>query len=222
MPIITPAYPSMCATFNITRSSMTIIKAELQRGLEITEKIMVNKLPWSDLFVKHNFFTQDYKYYISVTASAKTKEAQTIWSGYIESKVRMLVQKLEQHPSIQLARPFNKGYSRKHHCKTDEEIEKVQEGSLAFVVADDAANGDSGQPNADGEAAGDSKAKTDGQAPTDVYTTTHYIGLELEQGARSLDLSFQVDEFKSLCTQWQKYQDELKPLVSLGIHHVKK
>lgn len=223
MPIITPAYPSMCATFNITRSSMTIIKAELQRGLEITEKIMVNKLPWSDLFVKHNFFTQDYKYYISVTASAKTKEAQTIWSGYIESKVRMLVQKLEQHPHIQLARPFNKGYSRKHHCKTEQEIEQVQEGSLAFVVPDDTADGEGDKPKVDGEAEGDAEAKaTEGQAPTDVYTTTHYIGLELEPGAKSLDLSFQVDEFKSLCTQWQKYQDELKPLVSLGIQHVRK
>ncbi|TQS32881.1 hypothetical protein Golomagni_06790 [Golovinomyces magnicellulatus] len=223
MPIITPAYPSMCATFNITKSSMTIIKAELQRGLEITEKIMVNKLPWSDLFVKHTFFTNDFKYYISVISSAKTRDTQNIWSGYIESKVRMLVQKLEQHPHIQLARPFNKGYSRKHLCKTDKEIEEVQEGSLAYIIADNADEekaAEEDQTN-DEQTEGEEPKAAEAEGPTEVFTTTHYIGLQLEEGAKSLDLSFQVDEFKSLCTQWQKYQDELKPLVSLGIQHVR-
>jgi poly(A) polymerase len=62
MPVITPAYPSMCATFNITRSSMAIINRELKRALQISESIMVGKRPWSDLFVKHTFFTAGYKY----------------------------------------------------------------------------------------------------------------------------------------------------------------
>lgn len=169
---------------------MTIIKAELQRGLEITEKIMANKLPWSDLFVKHTFFTNDFKYYISVISSAKTRDTQNIWSGYIESKVRMLVQKLEQHPHIQLARPFNKGYSRKHLCKTDKEIEEVQEGSLAYIIADNADEEkaaeeektvEEGKPkdaNAEGEESKDGEAA----GPTEVFTTTHYIGLQLEEG----------------------------------------
>lgn len=32
MPVITPAYPSMCSTHNITQSTMTIIKKEMLRG----------------------------------------------------------------------------------------------------------------------------------------------------------------------------------------------
>lgn len=32
MPVITPAYPSMCSTHNITQSTMTIIKNEMLRG----------------------------------------------------------------------------------------------------------------------------------------------------------------------------------------------
>lgn len=136
MPVITPAYPSMCATFNITRSSMAIIKRELKRALDITENIMVAKAPWSDLFVKHTFFTAGYKYYISVITASKSKEHHKVWSGYVESKVRMLVQKLEQHRSIALARPFNKGYERRHRCKNESEIEQVQEGSLEFLVTD--------------------------------------------------------------------------------------
>lgn len=220
MPIITPAYPSMCATFNITRSSMTIIKRELQRGLEITEQVMVGKQSWNDLFVKHTFFTTDYKYYISVVSASKAKEPHKVWSGYIESKVRMLVQKLEQHPHIALAHPFVKGYSRRHICKDEKQIEQVQEGSLDYAVGDDIKL-DTQSTEKDGEPNQGAEDGVEKQTPSEVFTTTHYIGLELEEGAKSLDLSYQVDEFKVLCTTWQKYQDELKPLVSIGVQHVR-
>ncbi|KIE00395.1 Poly(A) polymerase, partial [Metarhizium majus ARSEF 297] len=222
MPVITPAYPSMCATFNISRSSMAIINRELRRGLEISESIMVGKRPWSDLFVKHTFFTSDYKYYISVISASKSKEAHNVWSGYVESKVRMLVQKLEQHPSIALAHAFNKGYERRHQCKDDSEIAQVQDGSLDFLIkggedCQATAKLESEEPKHDATENGDTESKR----PTEVFTTTHYIGLELVEAAKSLDLSYQVDEFKVLCTQWQKYQDELKPLVSIGVQHVR-
>jgi poly(A) polymerase Pap1 len=32
MPVITPAYPSMCSTHNITASTMSIIRNEMLRG----------------------------------------------------------------------------------------------------------------------------------------------------------------------------------------------
>ncbi|XP_044718041.1 poly(A) polymerase central domain-containing protein [Hirsutella rhossiliensis] len=214
MPVITPAYPSMCATFNITRSSMTIINRELQRGLDLTEGIMMGKRPWSDLFVKHTFFTVDYKYYISVTTASKDKEAQKVWSGYVESKVRVLVQKLELHPSIALAHAFNKGYDRRHRCKNDEEIAQVQEGSLDCLTTKDDAGLDTAEKKATGE-------NGEPAPSTEVFTTTHYIGLQLVEKAKSLDLSYQVDEFKALCTQWKKYVDELHLLVSIGVQHVR-
>jgi poly(A) polymerase Pap1 len=172
----------MCATFNITRSSMTIIQRELRRGLEISEEIMVGKRPWSDLFVKHTFFTQGYRYYISVVSASKNKEAHKVWSGYVESKVRMLVQKLEQHSSIALAHAFNKGYDRRHLCKNDHEIEQVQEGSLEFVIKDDDKAQPSEEKNPKPEEKEDGSAST---SPVEVYTTTHYIGLELEEGMAS-------------------------------------
>jgi poly(A) polymerase len=179
MPVITPAYPSMCATFNITRSSMTIIQRELRRGLEISEQIMVGKRPWSDLFVKHTFFTSGYRYYISVVSASKDKEAHKVWSGYVESKVRMLVQKLEQHSSIALAHAFNKGYDRRHLCKNDHEIEQVQEGSLEFMIKDEGKDKPSETKvlKPEGE-----ENSSESVSPAEVFTTTHYIGLELEEG----------------------------------------
>lgn len=203
---------------------MTIIQRELQRGFEITEKIMTGKRPWSDLFTKHTFFTSGYKYYISVIATSKTQEAHNIWSGYVESKVRMLVQKLEQHPSIALAHAFNKGYERRHRCKTSEEILQVQEGSMEFLVSRDTPSLNGANNNAsgsdrvkkeepvikkeeddteeDGVSSTIPKAETADVNPEDkmsvkeenepinsnvtappqtmdIFTTTHYIGLEL-------------------------------------------
>lgn len=186
MPIITPAYPSMCATYNISQSSLSIIKRELERASEISQMIISGRQQWKDLFVKHTFFATDFKYYISVISASTEKDAQNTWSGFVESKVRVLVQGLERHESIALARAFNKGYERTHMCKNKAEIEAVQNGSLEFMVqksedakSDDGANGANGANGADGAV-----AQIDAKSPeaVEVFTLTHYIGIELVEG----------------------------------------
>jgi poly(A) polymerase len=202
MPIITPAYPSMCSTFNITHSSKTIIQKELEDFSQVVDQIMVGKLPWKSLFVKHTFFTQDYKYYIMVNAASTTKENSKIWGGFVESKIRLLVQNLERHASVELARPFNKGYERKHRTvRGMEEWNAILDGSFDYIVkdgdaADDnvktesgndaAAKGESTSPTEvhkeGGEGGSEVQAEDDQDAPRDVFTSTHYIGIKLREG----------------------------------------
>lgn len=233
MPIITPAYPSMCATHNITKSNMAIIKKELKRGGQIVDQILSGREQWKALFAKHTFFTTDYKYYLSVVSASTTSDAQKIWAGLVESKVRFLVSELERHKSIALAHPFNKGFERSHDCTNDEEIDLVKGGKLDFLVKDGknnvvkgdaivkrelARNGDGDDKQEDNE----SKAEENGQAETNdlpadkertmVYTTTFYIGLELTEGAKSLDLSREVDTFKERCTSWDRFDQDLNAL----------
>ena len=222
---------------------MAIIQRELQRGLELSESIMTGHRQWKDLFERHTFFTTDYKYYISIIATGKSKESHKVWSGFVESKVRMLVQKLEQHPSIAVARPFNKGYERRHICENEQDVESVQEGSLHFVAKPDdvanngalhaeqgtehevdmkvkkeqviqehlndatamaplslsahseTANVESTEPMADlisnnsndevktaAEQTNSEPTNTPSAYPMAVFTTTHYVGLELAKG----------------------------------------
>lgn len=200
MPIITPAYPSMCATHNITLSTKEIITRELMRGVEITDKIWSGALQWKDLFAKHTFFTQDFKYYLSINAVSKTKEAQHVWSGLVESKVRLLVSNLEREEAIHLARPFNKGFDRTHNCGNEEEIDKVKGGDLSFQATDiktettDATNDPKhaliAQGEADGMAlpngGGDEQpsvnSESNSSSPQTIFTTSYYVGIELEQG----------------------------------------
>jgi poly(A) polymerase len=176
MPIITPAYPSMCATHNITHSTKAIILKEVQRGNEIANNIASGKSTWKDLFVKHNFFTKDYKYYLSIVSAGRTKKAQKEWSGLVESKVRRLVSGIEMSDTgVQCAHPFTKGFERIHLCKAESEIDRVFQGSIDFQITDEKA--------AEIEAA---KAKE--ETPQDVstgtliYTNTFYIGLQLGEG----------------------------------------
>jgi poly(A) polymerase len=138
--------------------------------------------------------------------------------------VRLLVSKLDESGSVALAHPFNKGFTRAHRCRTDAEIEEVKKGSLQYQ-AKDIATAPTGHglkiQGATKEVAvnGDEKVTEDGQV-TMVYTTTNYIGLELHEGAKSLDLSWEVDTFKAMCKGWSEYKEELNAINISNIRNV--
>lgn len=212
MPVITPAYPQMCATFNITRSNKAVIQRELERAGMIADRIMSNAAPWKDLFVKHTFFTKGYKYYLAVIVTSKEKDAHKIWSGFVESKVRVLVATLERHKSISIAHPFNKGFDRIHKPQNEEDFEKILDGSLAYITEADPADEEDEDATKKGDEENNPKAENGIKAEAEssavsvpvtsdaddkevkmedipssggkVYTTTHYIGLELAEGKR--------------------------------------
>lgn len=170
------------------------MRRELQRGADITDKIMTGKAPWKILFATHTFFTNGYKYYLAVISASTTKEAQKVWSGKVESQVRHLVAKLEGHESISLAHPFNKTFERVHRCRTEDEIEKAKGGSLEYQFKEiptetaELKNGSDGAVTLAKEEELDGKPETDANDHvTFVYTTTSYIGLELHEGKSSLD-----------------------------------
>ncbi|KAK8435717.1 poly(A) polymerase Pap [Phyllosticta citricarpa] len=228
MPIITPAYPSMCATHNVTHSTKKVIQRELERARTLSTEILDGKKRWKDLFERHTFFTQDFKYYLSIVAASNDKEAQDNWSSSVESKVRKLVGLIEQSPAedIELAQPFNKGFKRVHHCKNDEENEKVLQGSVEFVVKTGTTNESNGLLQDIGAQGAANKLDLDNTAPEGennngtgedaggsdtmiVYTTTFYIGIELKPGAKSLDITYAVAEFKRQCQEWASYDANL-------------
>ncbi|KAJ5054567.1 uncharacterized protein L3040_000837 [Drepanopeziza brunnea f. sp. 'multigermtubi'] len=216
MPIITPAYPSMCTTHNVTRSTMAVIHKELKRGGEIADRVMMGKAKWKDLFEKHTFFTSSYKYYLCIITASTSSEAQTKWAGFVESKVRLLVGKLTEQTSIAIAQPFNKGYNRAHRCRTDQQVEEVKTGSLEYY-AKDIGTATTGHGLAVGallkdEATCEHESTNGDEKLTMVYTTTHYIGLKLHEGAKSLDLSWHVEDFKHTCSGWDQYKDDVNAL----------
>ena len=223
MPIITPAYPSMCATHNITTSTKGIITKELDRADKICTEIFDGTRPWKDLFQRHTFFTEDYKYYLSIVSASQTKEAQQIWSGLVNSKVRRLVTGIEQSQAgVEIAHPYVKSFDRIHKCKNEEEKDKTLQGSLEFQAKDtetettDQANSIKQSVAASGSADNMEMPAANGEKQEDgvttVYTTTFYVGIQLAKEAKSLDISWPVAEFKRQCTEWAQYNENLNSI----------
>ncbi|KJE96788.1 poly(A) polymerase [Capsaspora owczarzaki ATCC 30864] len=112
MPIITPAYPSMNSTHNVSMSTLRVMTEEFARGMQVTLDIEVGKVGWPVLFEKNNFFTR-YKTYIQI--SARTEENQDEhrqWEGFVESKLRMFLQWLESAPGVDYVHPYPKTFSQ--------------------------------------------------------------------------------------------------------------
>ncbi|KAJ7865689.1 poly-A polymerase [Mycena leptocephala] len=154
MPIITPAYPAMCSTHNVTASTQMIMTEEFKKAADVVDKVI--------LFAKHDFFHK-YRYYLQVIASTGNADLQIKWAGTVESRIRQLVMKLEYVDSLTLAHPFIKGFEQLLYCLTDEEVRLVAQGEISDAVLKRKKE--------------DIEGKEGGGV---VYSTTFYIGLQIE------------------------------------------
>lgn len=203
MPIITPAYPAMCATHNVTASTHAIIKKELERGAKITQEIFDGQLSWDALFEKHRFF-HDYKYYMAVMATSKGDSEQHLgWSGWIESRLRLLVQKLELIPDIEIAHPFNKPFEQEFLCSSEEEARSVADGKPLPTT----------QLLTEGMET--EKEKTENvieEGKFVVRATSLFIGLDIrpsDESRRQINLQWPCQEFHETVKMWPQYDDDL-------------
>ncbi|KAF9290102.1 polynucleotide adenylyltransferase [Mortierella alpina] len=205
MPIITPAYPSMCATHNVTDSTKAVMLSEFKEAAELVNRIMVERIPWSALFTKDDFFTR-YRHYLQVIASSDTEERHLRWSGLVESRIRHLVTRLERVENLVLAHPYIKGYSKVIKYRTAAEKE-------------DAAHGTVKTPSVDQESPSDSPAETN-----TMHTSIYYIGLCIparEAGStahRKMDLFRPKEEFMEIVKSWDKYDPQSMGIV---VQHIR-
>ncbi|KAI9468066.1 MAG: Nucleotidyltransferase, class I, C-terminal-like protein, partial [Benjaminiella poitrasii] len=202
MPIITPAYPSMCATHNVTDSTRHIMMNEFKLGVDITNKIFDGDANWKDLFTKSDFF-RAYKYYLQITSSSESTESQLTWSGLVEAKLRQLVLKMELVDMITLAHPYIKAIDKIHYCLTAEEAEKVIKGGTldnrSFTVEEGSLETDhTSILKENGLVTDESDIKR-------LFTTTFYIGFEV---GKKLNLVWPVQEFTKLVKSWDKYDEK--------------
>ena len=96
---------------------------------ELVNRIMSQRVPWSTLFAKDDFFTR-YRHYLQVIASSDSEERHLTWSGLVESRLRHLVAKLERIDNLVLAHPYIKGFSKVIKYKTAQEKEDAAHGII--------------------------------------------------------------------------------------------
>ncbi|KAI7855639.1 Poly(A) polymerase central domain-containing protein [Circinella umbellata] len=215
MPIITPVYPAMCATHNVTDSTRAIMIKEFKRGADVVDRIMVGSGSWTDLFEKSDFF-HAYKHYLQVIACSRSPESQLEWSGLVESRIRQLLLKLELVDMLLLAHPYIHGFERVHYCLDERERLNVAKG--IFVPERTFPVGEGDADDRRKQQIGHSAGYSNGQlldTMEKVYTTTFYIGLYVEPkpgklvnrsaGPRKLNLIWPTQEFIKLVKSWEKF-----------------
>lgn len=100
MPIITPSCPVQNSTFNVTRSTRTVILDQFAQAKEITEEIMKGTKTWDAFFEPIDFFGM-YKKFLVLRVSPQPE-----WVKFVEAKIRNLVQSIEQYPVIKLVHTY--------------------------------------------------------------------------------------------------------------------
>jgi poly(A) polymerase len=224
MPIITPAFPSMCATHTVMPSTLRVMKEEFGRADKIVQHIFSGSKSWDALFERHAFFTKDHKYYLSVVAASRSKDANSTFSGLVQSKIRHIVKGIDDgQTGIDTARPYIEYFERFHRCKGEGQVQEVTQGVLDYMIPA-------------------SEVPVEGTVPADediriIYTTTFYIGLTLPPGiltrlalisasltsqtdaTKSLDISYPVTQFRNYITESDVYDENT---MSVKVVHTRK
>lgn len=94
MPVITPAFPAMNSTHNVTETTKRILLEEFSRGYEIVNNIEAQTADWSDVHEPFPYFTQ-FHHFLWLEVLAKSDEVYKKFSGWVESKLRILMMQLE-------------------------------------------------------------------------------------------------------------------------------
>ncbi|KAM5570495.1 nuclear poly(A) polymerase 1 [Rosa sericea] len=150
MPIITPAYPCMNSSYNVSSSTLRIMLEEFQRGNEICECLQAmeaNKADWDTLFESYAFF-EAYKNYLQIDISAANADGFRKWKGWVESRLRQLTLKIERktyemlqchpHPGgfPDKSRPFHSSYFMGLQRKQGVPVKEGEHFDLSKAVDD--------------------------------------------------------------------------------------
>ncbi|KAH6782318.1 nuclear polymerase [Perilla frutescens var. hirtella] len=146
MPIITPAYPCMNSSYNVSSSTLRVVMEQFQFAKKICEDIELNKLQWNALFEPYLFF-ESYKNYLQVDIIASDLDDLRSWRGWVESRLRQLTLMIERDTSGKLqCHPYPHDYvdSSKQcaHCvffmglqrKQGEVIQEGQQFDIRLTV----------------------------------------------------------------------------------------
>ncbi|KAK6931556.1 polymerase, nucleotidyl transferase domain [Dillenia turbinata] len=145
MPIITPAYPCMNSSYNVSSSTLRVMNEEFQRGNEICEEMEKSNTGWSQLFEPFLFF-EAYKNYLQIDISAENNDDLVNWKGWVESRLRLLTLKIERdtrgmlqchpHPSdfLNESRPLHCCYFMGLRRNQGSEVHECEQFDLRSTV----------------------------------------------------------------------------------------
>eukprot|EP00557_Chaetoceros_sp_GSL56_P006421 CAMPEP_0176504642 /NCGR_PEP_ID=MMETSP0200_2-20121128/16049_1 /TAXON_ID=947934 /ORGANISM="Chaetoceros sp., Strain GSL56" /LENGTH=785 /DNA_ID=CAMNT_0017904101 /DNA_START=189 /DNA_END=2546 /DNA_ORIENTATION=- len=193
MPIITPCYPSMNSSYNVSLPQLRRVREELYRADKIMDEIGSGDLQWSELFKDNDFFT-DHVHYLQIKIISKTQEDHRTWFGLCESRLRILIAGLESGDHGTHAYPFAKFFTR--HCDMNDNatvFQKKQNGRMDKEQHEESP-----------------------RLETQFIATYFFIALRFANGIESVDLIGSCSEFVYSVNSWEGRKEGM----DLQINHV--
>ncbi|PRW58063.1 nuclear poly(A) polymerase 1 [Chlorella sorokiniana] len=111
MPIITPAYPCMNSSYNVSECTLAVMAEEFKRGDEVCSEVLSRggaalmrdevcsevlsrggaaPTAWSRLLEPLPFF-ELFRHFLQVEVLADSKEDFEVWEGWVHSRMRLLI-----------------------------------------------------------------------------------------------------------------------------------
>ncbi|XP_015694848.1 nuclear poly(A) polymerase 3 [Oryza brachyantha] len=94
MPIVMPCTPPEFCASNMTKGTFRKIREELMRGYALTKEIWRHDFEWVWLFTPFPYTTK-YEEFLRIALCAPTSEELRDWAGWVKSRFRNLILKLE-------------------------------------------------------------------------------------------------------------------------------
>ena len=98
MMVLTPAFPCMNSTYNVSPSTLKIISQHIKEGWDIIYRCMSERkmIEWKKVFEKYDFFKKNYHFIeITICSDAETREQYIKWRSLVESKLRHFTKSFE-------------------------------------------------------------------------------------------------------------------------------
>ncbi|GAX76367.1 hypothetical protein CEUSTIGMA_g3813.t1 [Chlamydomonas eustigma] len=108
MPIITPAYPAMNSSYNVSRCTREVMLEEFRSAYSILRHVLFEPhevTPWHLLFDAQHFFRVEKGWYVQIEVVASDDENLKTWDGWVRSRLKLMVKNMEDHVN---ARPLPK------------------------------------------------------------------------------------------------------------------
>ena len=136
MPIITPAYPFMNSSYNVSECTLNVMTDEFKKGREVCSKILAatstqnnttsngsgssdSATDWAQLMEPFPFF-KEFKHFLMVEVVAEGKEDFEVWEGWVHSRMRWLVRSagnmVDVRPWPKALKPPLEGEDGKPRC----------------------------------------------------------------------------------------------------------
>jgi len=108
MPIITPSFPCMNSTYNVSETTKKILISEFSRGFEMLGHFTSSEDVLAELTITPPFLSL-FPHYLVVDVCCGSETAYNKLKGFVESRIRMLFKFLE-NSGVQFLRPWPKEF----------------------------------------------------------------------------------------------------------------